>query len=280
MSRNYDNSQGSKHVVDMLSSYIDNALGSGEREGVRAHLETCDSCRIEHDGLTGMKAMLKNLPVMPPPRAFTLTPEMVGAGARRESFWQRLLTPRAVPRFATGSVVAFALLIFLLLGDLAGVRQNGILDPYASPSRKITSSEDAMAEERNAAIVAGLADSTATTGAAGVDDTTLAIGPPTAPTLPANAGGRTEPTTAAGEGSTSIAPFGTPEQVTSGGNTTGSETEDASAMKQPSADTYVDLGYAPPEERRENTAPVLELTLAAIGTLLAVGALVARRRGV
>src|SRR5687768_15114119 len=132
MDRDFKKSERDEHIVDLLSSYIDNALNPGERESVRAHLEGCDSCKVELDSLIGTKVMLKSLPVMPPPRAFTLKPEMVGAGARQESFWQRLLTPRAVPRFATGSVVAFALLIFLLVGDFAAVNRNMAASPYAT----------------------------------------------------------------------------------------------------------------------------------------------------
>ncbi len=281
MDRDFKKRDGDEHVVDLLSAYIDNALNPGERESVRAHIETCASCQADHETLLGTQFMLRSLPVVPPPRAFTLTPEMVGAGARRESFWQRLLTPRAVPRFATGSVVAFALLALLLVGDLAVVRQNGIFTPYATTSRQLAPAQDTGAE-RNAGIAAVQADSTATTGAAGSDDTTLALAQPTAPTLPPNAGGATEPTTAAAERGIT-APGGTPEPTALALMTNQSKafgTPDALAMKQPGLDPYADFGYVPPEERRNSTVPILELALAAVGTALAIFALVARRRGV
>ena len=264
MSKDYDNSQDNKHVVDLLSSYIDNALTSGERESVRAHLETCDSCRIEHDGLIGMKAMLKNLPVVPPPRAFTLTPEMVGAGVRRESFWQRLLTPRAVPRFATGSVVAFALLALLLVGDFMGMKRDAAFAPYATTggtaAKENTRNSDVAvsaapttaAAEQGIALIPPAADATATTGASGTD-------------------------LMYGTGSVDTALEATPETVN-----LASEAEGFPTVSVP--DRFIETQSEPATEfywsDAIDTMPFLELSLAAIGTLLAIGALIARRRGI
>ena len=281
MDRDFKKRDGDEHIVDLLSAYIDNALNPGERESVRAHIETCTSCQAEHESLLATQVMLSSLPVVPPPRAFTLTPEMVGAGAHEKSFWQRLLTPRAVPRFATGSVVAFALLALLLVGDLTGARQNDLFYPYETGLRQLAP-ERGAGTERNASIADMQAEATTTTGAAGGDDTTLALAPPTAPTLAPNAGGAAEPTTAAGmEGRPAAG--GTPETLSSALNTTQSApvgTPDASVMKQPALDPYLEPAYIPPVETRNNTVPVLEVALAAIGTALAVIALLARRRGI
>lgn len=199
MSRDYDNSQGREHVVDVLSAYIDNALSSGERESVRAHLETCDSCQIEHEDLVGMKAMLKRLPVVPPPRAFTLTPEMVGAEARRGSFWQRLLTPRAVPRFATGSVVAFALLALLLVGDFVGTGSNtaALRDaPMSAPAPE--SSEFDMGTQRQT----GLVEATVDAGATSVGGQVAPKGFVTSESATGGDSRDSQPTTAAGDANT------------------------------------------------------------------------------
>ena len=267
MSRNYDNSQGGEHVVDVLSSYIDDALNSGERESVRAHLETCDSCRIEHDYLIGMKAMLKNLPVVPPPRAFTLTPEMVGAGARRESFWQRLLTPRAVPRFATGSVIAFALLIFLLVGDFTGMNRNVAFAPYAE-----TSGAPASESARNSDVAVKAAP-TAAAGEDGIDAFLPPITADATATTWASVSGQMSDETRGVDAALSPTPGISSSMLQPEASPTIS-VQDMFIERQPgpSAEFYGDNDISP--------VPVLELTLAAIGTLLAIGALVARRRGI
>ena len=275
MDRDFKKRDGEEHVVDLLSAYIDNALSPAERESVHAHIETCASCRSEHKSLAGTQVMLKSLPVVPPPRAFTLTPEMVGAAAPRESFWQRLLTPRAVPRFATGSVVAFALLVFLLLGDLTGVRQNSPSAAYETSLRQEAPVRGANAEQNTAL------QSDATVGAAaGSNDSGVALVPPTAPTLPPIAQGGVEAT--AGTMNDGVTASGTPETLTKTFDPFASATSGTSdtSMKQPAPDVYVGPQSVPAEDSPRSMLPALELVLAAIGTALAIGAVVARRRGI
>ncbi len=52
----------SRHVSDMLSAYIDGALGVRDVERVNAHLETCPQCLQEHKGLQGVRGLLRSLP--------------------------------------------------------------------------------------------------------------------------------------------------------------------------------------------------------------------------
>ena len=210
---------------------------------------------------------------MPPPRPFTLTQEMVGAGARRESFWQRILTPSAVPRFATGSVVAFALLVMLLVGDLAGVRQNATYAPLATTSgdsapegaglvqnyNAEVRGDSTVDAQRNIGIAPPAMDATATTGAASA---------PEADTGTDNAGQALEATPA------TLAMEGAPE------STPTVSVPEAFVSKQASPSDGQPLGYDQSGSGSRSTLPAFELVFAAIGTLLAVGALVARRRGV
>ncbi len=115
MSKRFDRTRaGSEHVGDLLSPYIDNTLIKSEQTQVREHLEVCADCRADYIELRATWQMLRSLPTAPPPRAFTLTQEMVAA---RPGFWHRLLAPRNSQRFALGSALSFTLLVFLLLGN-------------------------------------------------------------------------------------------------------------------------------------------------------------------
>ena len=147
-----DINPGGGHVVDALSAYIDGALEAGELESVSAHIADCGECQAEYLELRATKQMLSALPTVPPPRAFTLTQEMV---APRASFWDRVLTPRFAPRLATGSVLAFALLVMVLIGDL-GALNFGKANPAVAPQ---------ATAERHSVSAGGVAqaDSTMTT---------------------------------------------------------------------------------------------------------------------
>jgi hypothetical protein len=56
------------------------------------------------------------MPVVSAPRAFTLTQQMVAAPSK-VGWLQRLLNPTNTPRFATGSVLSFALLLLIFVGQ-------------------------------------------------------------------------------------------------------------------------------------------------------------------
>src|SRR5437773_1733695 len=111
MSELFDRTEAdSEHVKGLLSGYIDNRLGRSRRTQVREHLKVCADCRADYIELRATQHLLQSLPTVPPPRAFTLTQDMVAA---KTGFWQRLLAPRNSPRFAMGSVLAFTLLVFI-----------------------------------------------------------------------------------------------------------------------------------------------------------------------
>ncbi len=52
----------SRHVSDLLSAYIDGALGVRDIERVNAHLDTCPKCQQEYKGLQGIQRLLRGLP--------------------------------------------------------------------------------------------------------------------------------------------------------------------------------------------------------------------------
>lgn len=52
----------SRHVADLLSVYIDGALGVRDVERVKAHLDICPACLQEYNGLQGVQRLLRGLP--------------------------------------------------------------------------------------------------------------------------------------------------------------------------------------------------------------------------
>jgi hypothetical protein len=60
-----------------LSAYADGELTLKEKQALEAHLETCEQCRLDLDGLHATVNALRSLPEVEPRRAFALTPEML-----------------------------------------------------------------------------------------------------------------------------------------------------------------------------------------------------------
>lgn len=51
-----------RHVSELLSAYIDGALGVRDVERVRAHLDTCPACLMEYNDLQDVRRLLTGLP--------------------------------------------------------------------------------------------------------------------------------------------------------------------------------------------------------------------------
>jgi anti-sigma factor RsiW len=51
-----------QHVSELLSAYIDGALGVRDVERVRAHLDTCPACLMEYKDLQDVRRLLTGLP--------------------------------------------------------------------------------------------------------------------------------------------------------------------------------------------------------------------------
>jgi uncharacterized membrane protein YgcG len=101
------------HLPDeLLSAYLDGEVTAQERARVASHLATCASCRESLQSLRDTVTLVKALPRMPVPRAFTLTEEMVGLRPTRAR------TPWIAVYLRGMSAVAALLLIVLLGGDL------------------------------------------------------------------------------------------------------------------------------------------------------------------
>ena len=289
-----DNQAGGEHVLEQLSAYIDNALDAGERERVRAHIEACEGCRAEHRELQATKQMLFDLPVAKPPRAFTLTQEMVAA---KPSLWQRLRVPRWYPRLATGSVVAFALLVLVLLGDFAGSRSmNAEVVPAPAASGHdafVLATPDAAYKNFSsttptAATQAAAEEAPASTAMVVSNDVEPAHA------IPPATGGAAPEATPAGDPAANQAQA--PTLTVTGAEYDSAPVAQATAAMAEGAgaergvEGYVSIHSAPPAGQPMADSPlsdndvswafILQVSLAVLGVALGVGAIIARVRGV
>ncbi|RAQ97999.1 zf-HC2 domain-containing protein [Thermogemmatispora tikiterensis] len=71
-------------TLEQLSAYLDGALSAEEEAFCAAHLPHCASCRSELASLRLTRDLLRALPRATPPRAFTLTPELLRTSSRPE----------------------------------------------------------------------------------------------------------------------------------------------------------------------------------------------------
>lgn len=70
------------HVQELLGAYLLGGLGAAEADEVRAHLDRCPACRVEHDDLALVPAWLSMLPAAGCPAGLTLARD---AGDDRET---------------------------------------------------------------------------------------------------------------------------------------------------------------------------------------------------
>ncbi len=64
--------------TELLSAYLDGQVTAAERDRVRAHLQQCALCQSEAESLRQTIVLMRALPRIPVPRAFTLSEAQVG----------------------------------------------------------------------------------------------------------------------------------------------------------------------------------------------------------
>jgi hypothetical protein len=74
----FRNSQRQHVAEDLLSAYLDNQVVAAERVRIEGHLRTCETCQRELNTLRQTVALLRAMPRVPVPRAFTLSEAQVG----------------------------------------------------------------------------------------------------------------------------------------------------------------------------------------------------------
>lgn len=87
--------EGTGHVHEVLSDYLNGDLSDAQREAVQAHLQSCAACRRDLDSLRLTVSLVRQLPLAPVPRSFAISvPE------RRRHAWLPWL------RLSTGALAA------------------------------------------------------------------------------------------------------------------------------------------------------------------------------
>jgi anti-sigma factor RsiW len=298
---------GGEHVREQLSDYMDGLLSSDEREVVRLHLEGCIECRADYVELRATQKLMQNLPLAMAPRAFTLTPEMAEQ-VRKPSFWERLFVPRNAPRLATGSVVAFLLVIVVLAGT-NGAALFTTADKATNPAA--LSSTQSTEQPSQQFSLKAVAEATATTAAAAAEAQSRISGsagststgeaqPPSAPAaIPSQpvpgsvnssqAQGTTTDNGTQDGNSASITPNTTVANSGTGSPTT-TTLSAATPPPEEGTNSYYDRSVAPsPPDASHSSAATsagesrtgwvaLQLGLLALGLALAAAALIAWRR--
>jgi hypothetical protein len=95
---------------ERLSAYIDNQLSPVEKAALEARLAREPELQAGLNDLRRTVRALRSLPPVKPPRSFTLTPEQVGARARRGPLF---------PSLRLGAALATLILALVVAGDFA-----------------------------------------------------------------------------------------------------------------------------------------------------------------
>ncbi|HSL26394.1 MAG TPA: zf-HC2 domain-containing protein [Acidimicrobiia bacterium] len=93
------------HLGEAISAYLDGELSGPERHRADSHLAGCDLCRDELDGMAGIRARLRALPMI------ELPAELGGSSRAARPLYRR-------PRVLVGAVAA-AMATVLALASLA-----------------------------------------------------------------------------------------------------------------------------------------------------------------
>lgn len=110
--------------TELLSSYLDRQVGPDEAAFVDRHLLACGHCANELAGLDSVRAMLRALPEVTPPRSFALAEPAKVLRFPRLVVWSR----------AAAAVAAVFFVMFLSI-DLLGFAANSAMRTQGSPPR-------------------------------------------------------------------------------------------------------------------------------------------------
>jgi hypothetical protein len=100
----FRNSQHHHVAEDLLSAYLDNQVTAAERDRIEGHLHSCAVCQRELDTLRQTVTLLRAMPRVQVPHAFTLSEAQVG-----------IRRPAARPAWYGGALRGFAAVTAMLL---------------------------------------------------------------------------------------------------------------------------------------------------------------------
>ena len=186
---------------ERLSAYLDNQLSAKEKAGLEARLVRESELRTALAGLRQTARALRSLPVVKPPRNFTLSPRQVEAMAQPRRFF-------LVLRLAT--VFAAIALVLVFAGDFAASTAPALSPAASAPLSASRNAEQVTIQPPAVAVMAAAATAAPAVENTGVTETTggAASG--------AGADGHAQPTEAASDtavGAGGIAPSASAAQA-------------------------------------------------------------------
>src|SRR4030067_3833259 len=101
-----------RREVEALSAYLDGQLSEKERIRLERDLQLRADLRALLEDLQRTRGLLRSQPMLRAPRNFTLTPQMAGVKTFKPA------RRRLVPAISLVSVMAAALFMLVLVGDL------------------------------------------------------------------------------------------------------------------------------------------------------------------
>lgn len=119
-------------VAALLSAYVDDRVNDGERALVDRHLQTCAACRNDLSTLRATVRVLRAAPTQRVPRSFILPRAMARQPRPAWTF----------PIFRAATVAVAALLMIVVIGDVAGLgaMQTGYLPAGEAQSELVVAS--------------------------------------------------------------------------------------------------------------------------------------------
>lgn len=164
-----------KRDLEQLSAYLDGELSENESRKVEARLQSDSQFQAAFEELEKTRVLISGLPILSPPRNFTLTPEMAGI--------RKGLSLFPIFRFATAlAAVAFAVLVgadvLLLQGPggvpLAAGPARMVVEEEPQPEAAIEEQVEGVSEAPMEDAVIGIASEEAGAPAEGLSEPELA----------------------------------------------------------------------------------------------------------
>lgn len=122
--------------LERFSSLVDERLEPGERDEAERHLAACSRCQTELDELRATVALVRELPLVEPPRSFLLAEDVAAPVELGRPGWAALAGDLA-PWTRVAGALAAALFVVLVSADLLNLLGGGAAQKAAPPATAI-----------------------------------------------------------------------------------------------------------------------------------------------